>query len=148
MRPIPPLTLSATGAYSNGRITEAFATAGGALGQGDTLPYDPKWTGSLSAEYRAALTNDWTGYLSSTLRYSDARNAVFNSSKIAPNYVLPSYGLLDMHLGAETHGYTVDLFVRNLTNERAQLAANTFFDLAEVTVARPRTFGVAFNARY
>ena len=148
LRPIPPLTISATGAYSNGRITEAFTTAGGALGDGDTLPYDPKWTGSLSAEYRRPVTSDVTGYVSGTLRYSDSRDAVFASSKIGPNYVLPSYGLFDLHLGADTGRFTVDVFMKNVTNERAQLAANTFFDIAEVTVARPRTIGIALTAKY
>ena len=148
LRPIPPLTISATGAYSNGRIRDAFSTAGGALGRGDMLPYDPKWTGSLSAEYRTPITDSVTGYLSGALRYSDSRNAVFTSSTIAPNYVMPSYGLLDIHVGADRGNYTFDLFAKNISNERAQLAANTFFDLAEVTVARPRTIGIAFTAKY
>ncbi len=148
LRPIPPLTISATGAYSNGRIREAFSTAGGALGRDDTLPYDPKWTGSLSAEYRTALTQTWNGYLSGTLRYSDSRNAIFASNTATPNYVMPSYGLLDIHVGAERGNYMVDVFAKNVNNEHAQLAANTFFGLAEVTVARPRTIGIAFTAKY
>jgi hypothetical protein len=37
----------------------------------------------------------------------------------------------------------IELFVRNVTDNRAQLAANPFYNLAEVTVARPRTIGLA-----
>jgi outer membrane receptor protein involved in Fe transport len=61
---------------------------------------------------------------------------------------LPSYNLLDLHAGAKHGIYTIDLFVKNVTDQRAQLAAQTGQGIAEVTVARPRTIGIALTANY
>ncbi len=148
LRPVPQLTLAATGAYSDSRVNSVTPAGVTALAVGDPLPYNPKFSGSLSAEYRAQIANDLTGYGSAVYRYSGARHAVFSSSQFAPDYVMPAYSLLDLHVGVEKGPYVVDLFVKNVTDERAQIAANTFFNLAEVTVARPRTFGIAITARY
>ena len=148
LRPIPQLTLSATYAYSDAEITRADPAATGILAKGDRLPYDPRSSGSVSAEYRAPLVGDWTGYASGALRYNGPRDSVFRSSAATLDYRLPSYTLLDLHAGVERGPYAVDLFIKNVTDERAQLAANPFFNLAEVIVQRPRTVGLAVTLRY
>lgn len=148
LRPVPPLTLSATFAYSDGKILTANPVTVGTLAVGDPLPYNPRTSGSFSAEYRKPVFGDVEGYLSGTARYSDDRDSVFRSRTVSPVYRLPAYGLLDLRTGIQNPRYMLELFVRNVTDNRAQLAANPFYNLAEVTVARPRTFGLAATLKY
>ena len=148
LRPIPQLTLGATVAYSDGKVTEANPAAVGSLAKDDPLPYNPKFSGSLSAQYQVALNTEWNGYASATERLVGSRHSAFASSTAFPDYILPSYNLLDLHAGAKHGIYTIDLFVKNVTDQRAQLAAQTGQGLAEITVARPRTIGIALTANY
>lgn len=148
LRPIPQLTLGATFAYSDGKVTEANPAAAGSLAKDDPLPDDPRFSGSLSAQYQVALNTEWNGYASATERLVGARHSAFASSTAFPDYVLPSYNQLDVHAGAKHGIYTLDLFVKNVTDQRAQLAAQTGQGIAEVTVARPRTIGLALTASY
>lgn len=148
LRPIPPLTLSGTFAYSDGKILTANPVTVGTLAAGDPLPYDPRTSGSFSAEYRKPVFGDFEGYLAGMVRYSDDRYSVFRSRTVSPVYRLPAYGMLDLRTGIQSPRYSVELFVRNVTDKRAQLAANPFYNLAEVTVARPRTIGLAATVKY
>ena len=146
MRPVPPLTLTATFAYAKGNIIRSDPRAASALVKGDSLPYSPRTSGSLSAEYKTPLSGDWSAYGSGAFRFSAARNSLFASNPL--NYRMPSYQLLDLHAGVENSSYTVDLFVRNVTDSRAQTATNSFYGLNEVTVQRPRTYGIGITAKF
>lgn len=148
LRPTPEWTLRATAAYSDGEITNGSTAARSSLAEGDALPYNPKTSASAFAEYRRPMFGQWEGYASGSVRYASSRDATFKSRTSGPTYELPSYTLADLHAGIENDQYTFDVFVKNATDERAQLAANPFYNIGEVTVARPRTFGVVATLRY
>lgn len=148
LRPAPRLTLNATFAYSDGKILTARPVTIGTLAAGDPLPYDPRTSGSLSAEYRAPAFGDFEGYLTGSVRYTDDRYAVFRSRTVSPTYRLPAYALADLRAGIQNARLDLEVFVRNLADDRAQLAANPFYNIAEVTVARPRTIGLAATIKY
>jgi len=147
LRPIPQLTLAATLALSHGNITSATAAAATSLATGDPLPYNPSASGSVSAEYRAPVFGNWQGYGSAVARLAGSRWNTFRSVQ-GGAYLMPSYGLVDVHAGLENPRYSIDLFIKNLADERAQLSANTAYSIGEVTVARPRTFGIAATIKY
>lgn len=148
LRPVPQLTLNATFAYSDGKIVTARPVTVGTLAPGDPLPYDPRTSGSLSAEYRAPAFGGFEGYLAGSVRYSDDRYSVFRSRTVSPTYRLPAYALADLRAGIQNPKLDLEVFVRNVTDNRAQLAANPFYNIAEVTVARPRTIGLAATIKY
>ncbi|MGV3480471.1 MAG: TonB-dependent receptor [Sphingobium sp.] len=147
LRPIAGLSLSGTLAYSDSRITRVSPAAGIAA-VGDPLPYNPRWSGSLSAEYRATVDGRWQAVARGTARFVGARNSSPRSSLAFPNYVLPAYSLFDVHAGLESDHVDIDLFVRNLTDRRAQLAAFTQLGINQVTVQQPRTIGAAITFKY
>ena len=147
LRPARPLSLSATFAYSKGNIIRSDPRAAGALTQGDALPYNPEFSGSLSAEYRVPLAAaGWDAFGSAAARYSGPRYSLFPSNPLT--YKMPSYELLDLHLGVENQRLTAELFVRNVTDSRAQTATNSFYGINEVTIQRPRTYGVGVTAKF
>jgi len=147
LRPVEGVSLSGTLAYSDSRITRVSPAAGIAA-VGDPLPYNPRWSGSLSAEYRAPVGARWQAVARGSARFVGPRNSSPQSSLAFPNYVLPGYSLFDLHAGLESDHVDIDLFVRNLTDKRAQLAAFTQLGVNQVTVQQPRTIGAAVTFKY
>lgn len=148
LRPVTSLTLTGTMAYSNGRITKVNPSAAGAAGVGNILPYNPRWSGSVLADYHFPTGATWQGVLGGTARFVDKRHSSLKSNLQIPDYVLPSYSLFDVHVGLQSEKLDIDLFLRNLTNKRAQLGAFTAYGLTEVNIQRPRTLGAAVTVRY
>ncbi len=148
LRPTPALTLGATLAYSNGRITKGAATAAGAVTDGDRLPFNPTWSGSVSADYRTPLNDVLTGHVGATGCFASSQGATFRGNSVNPSYLMPHYALFDLRAGIEAERYSVDFFVRNVTDKRAQLSSVTTATFAEVFLQRPRTFGITLTGRY
>ena len=148
LRPIERLTLNATVAESHAHIVGTNSDAAGAVGVGDPLPYDPEWSGSLAADYHVPVWREWDGDFGATYRYDGSRHSGFASSIEIPDYVLPSYSLLDLRAGLESDRVDLSLYVDNVSNEHAQLAATTAFGPTEVTVQRPRTIGATATVRF
>lgn len=148
LRPVDGLSLSGTLAFSDSKVTRVNAAAAGIAQVGDTLPYNPRWSGSLSAEYRAPVDGRWQAVARGSARFVGSRNSSPQSSVAFPNYVLPGYSLFDVHAGMESEHVDIDLFVRNLTDKRAQLAAYTQLGPNQITVQQPRTIGAAVTFKY
>lgn len=83
-----------------------------------------------------------------TARFTGARNSSPESSLGFPNYVLPAYSLFDLHAGLESDRVNIDLFVKNISDKRAQLAAFTQLGINQITVQQPRTIGAAVTFKY
>ena len=148
LRPTDELTLRGTFAYSKGKITSAAASAATALADGDPLPYNPKTSGSFFAEYRTPVSDDWSIYANGLARFTGSRFSTFRSRTTAPGYILPPYALVDLHAGLDSDNYTIDLFVKNLTDKRAQQSAITTGGIGEINIQRPRTIGVAGTVKF
>ena len=148
LEPIRALSVRLTLAAAHGQITQADTAAAGALAVGDRLPYDPRWSGSLSADYHVHAWGDWQADFGSTATYDGVRHSGFSSSVQIPDYVLPSYTLLDLRAGLSDGRTDVMLYVNNVTNDRAELAATTAFGPTEITIQRPRTVGALVTLHF
>lgn len=148
VRPFAPLTLDATLAESHAQIVSTNRDAAGAVAAGNPLPYDPRWSGSLSADYRVPLRREWTADFGATARFDGSRHSGFASSAQIPDYVLPSYSLLDLRAGIANDHTDLTLYVDNVTNDRAELAATTAFGPTEITLERPRTIGALVTIHF
>ncbi len=63
-------------------------------------------------------------------------------------YVQDDYVLLDLAVGMRSDTWGAELFVNNVTNERAELHVDTLQYIPKVVTNRPRTFGVRFSYDY
>ena len=63
-------------------------------------------------------------------------------------YVQDDYVLLDMAVGFRSDTWGAELFVNNVTDERAELHIDTLQYVPKVVTNRPRTFGVRFSYDY
>ena len=71
----------------------------------------------------------------------------------APQIEHPSYNVGDLRFGVDHPKWSLQLYVNNLTDERAVLFANPyemdyFYGRSRVTVNRPRSFGIRWIQRF
>jgi outer membrane receptor protein involved in Fe transport len=90
------LSLSGNIAYNDAVTRDAMAAVGAVAG--DRLPYSPRWSGALSADYTLELGEGLSASVGGGLRYASSRNAFYSASVPAP-VVLPSYTLFDLRAG-------------------------------------------------
>jgi iron complex outermembrane receptor protein len=148
-RPASGLTVAAWLTYNNAKLKDDIITGAGTIGlKGDPLPNAPKWSGSISAEYKWPLREGLEGFVGGDARYNGARDATPRHNVVyLPNYHLPSYVLGDLRAGLRYAHYELTLFARNVGNARAQIG-ETSNGSAFVILQRPRTIGASLAAKF
>ena len=147
-KPIEGLSLTATVAYDDAHLTQNVITPAGVIGlKGDQLPNAPKWMESVSAEYTWPLADRLDGFVGGAVHAVDARYWVPESTTLFPQYQMPSYVTGDLRAGVRSGRTELQVFVRNLGDERAQ-TANSAYGLNFVTLSRPRTIGAAVSTKF
>jgi iron complex outermembrane receptor protein len=148
----PGLTVGGNIAYVDAHLDQSVPSVGGL--SGNPLPLSAKWGGALFTNYVFPLVGDWNGFAGGTAHASTSRNISFpdGSSAQNPNFKLEPYLLADIRAGIQNDRYTVTVFVDNVSDSRAQLSAlstdEVVANVAEVSVERPRTFGVRLDAKF
>ena len=123
IEPLRGLSLRATGAYTNSRLTSAAPAAGGL--NGDRMPFSPQWTGSLVADYRFAERDGWRPFMGVSWNYIGQRVSNFsdhqppNPTDLPSNKVtVPGYSTVNLHLGVDVHRLRLMLYAKNIGNAR------------------------------
>lgn len=111
--PIAGFTMAFNGAYTDAYLTQP--TPASVNGQvGDRLPSSPLWETSTSIDYERALLGSYSGFAGLDWRFSGSRYADFEGT--GPRQEMPSYEVVDLHAGVETSIWSVELYVKNLSN--------------------------------
>lgn len=142
------LTLRASGAFTDAKLTSAVPALGLAQG-GDRLPFSARFNTALSATYGFNVGSQSTGALTVSDTWLGDRTTGYKGSVIAPYYRLPGYNTADLDLAFYMpHGIEVDAFLHNMFDKVGQVSAltdaNEFDPAAPVPVvlSQPRTIGV------
>ncbi len=137
----------ARGFVIDGNLSFIDATLGRALplptvgAKGDALPFTPRWSGQISAEYEFALGGDWTGTTGGDFRYIGDRQSGFAEEVGEPRFQLPAYNVVDLHAGVRKDGLSLNFYVKNIGNNIGQENGFILGPIVQVSVIRPRTFG-------
>jgi iron complex outermembrane recepter protein len=121
----------------------------------DRLPYSPRFSASLSADQNFQISSQWTGFVGGTVAYVGQRFGDFPSQATSLRSVFPSYTTLDLRAGALTGPWTLNLFARNVTNERGVLTSRSLLG-AQATLdgpyitnfIPPRTIGLSVSRAF
>jgi len=144
--PLHGLTLSANTAFTDAVLTREAPS--GTYGKaGDRLPYSPRWSAYLSADYIYPLTASLNGNLGGGMVYVGDRQSSFTSSASVPRFDLRAYTTAELHAGIQSLDWNVNLYVKNLTDAKGYLSAMaqnvaTGVSSYGLAVIQPRTFGV------
>ena len=151
LAPSDGLSFSATGAYTDATLTTDAPAAGGL--DGDRLPYVPRWSGSLSAEYSFPLGETSKAYFGGSANYIGDRRSDYSNR--FPK-MLPSYTTFSLRGGVEFGELSLSVFAKNLTDERGFLSvsalglapSNTPGAVYGASLIQPRTFGAEVAMRF
>jgi iron complex outermembrane recepter protein len=150
-RPVNGLEFGLNLSTSDAHLTSP-APDGIAGATGDRLPYSPRISGSATVDYSRGLFGDWVGTVGGDYSYQGDRFTDFQPSFTVPRVDLPSYRIIDLHLGIENERYAVNMFVKNVANERGFLSSDPLalnhLGPQAVTVTVPRLVGVSLLAKF
>lgn len=119
------------------------------------LPYYPDRSWSTYLEYSRNL--GWfgggDGYV--RLQHSDTGESLnqLTDSFNSPRLTQGNYAITDLKIGYTTQGWTTQLFINNLSDERGitfndSFGLDAFFGRSAQTVIRPRNMGVSFRKHF
>jgi iron complex outermembrane recepter protein len=145
--PISGLRLSSSLSLMEAKLTEDVPPVFGL--SGDNIPFTPKMTGSLAADYSWDLGQGRIS-VGASWRYVGKQHVVFSHQPVAglvPTLTapeLPAYQLLDLRTSYNWDRWTLSLFVKNALNERAPINYNATLIAPNITtgVAGPASIGV------
>lgn len=141
-RPLPGLSIEAWGAYDNAVLTQAFPTNSPVYGvPGDRLPYAARYSGSLSLNQDFPVLESLAGFVGGQVSYVGDSVGVFVASPHRQNF--PAYTRVDLHAGMKFESWTANLYVNNVTDERALVNGGIgyFYPAARIYIT-PRTVGL------
>ena len=136
---LPGLTVSGGFSWLDTEITESFVT--NFVNEGDELAFAPEFQANINARYEWDLVSGKLAHVMSYVSYSDEVNTDIVE---ANSITLDSWTLWGATAGISDDQWTAEVYVENLTDERAEISGNAIFNRARVTVARPRTIGLRF----
>ncbi len=143
------LTLGIGFGYVDAHITEQGP---GTPQQAGSPVYEvPKVTAATNLEYERALTAGWAGFARADYAHIGSSYSA-NNDVISPRY-RSGYNLADLRLGGRNERYEVALFVKNLTNQHANLGDAILIGSEEpghprFVISTPRTIGVEGRMRF
>jgi iron complex outermembrane receptor protein len=153
LRPAPGLTLSANGAYTNAKLKDDTPPETGGFA-GDPLPWVPKWSGTIHADYETPLSTNLGGFVGASVNWVGKRNAEFTERNPDGSLIrIPGYTQVDLRGGVNAGQFSIEAFVHNLFDKKGITDAFGFDQgasfpagAAGVGVIRPRTIGLTLTA--
>ncbi len=136
------LTLSASGAYTDARLTSPYCGVEDASGNpitqcpgpidpagplapsGAQLPVTPKFKGNATARYTFEW-GEWNGHLQGTVIYQDAVWPDLRTEDRQVDGRMGGYTTADFSFGVERDGKTIELFVKNAFDTHAEVTRYT-----------------------
>ena len=166
MRPTPGFEVSANIAYTRANLRDD-TTANGGLNlagglAGDDLPFVPRWSGNVSADYRWAV-GDSTAFVGGDVHLQDDQKAGFDADYRAAfgrQITLDGYATVNLRAGADIGNFTIQVYARNLSDSQGLINAAGYptavpagiggnnIPLLRATSIRPRTLGATVGVRF
>ena len=139
--PTSNFKVTGTIAYQDAEISEAEPVLG--ANEGERLPNVPLWTAGLNADYEFA-TGNLRPTIGARLLYVDDRTTGFGD--LAPT--LPEYTTVDLYAGLQFEAVGVQLYIRNLLDERGQVSLMLPQFGPRIAVLEPLTIGINLTTRF
>lgn len=111
---------------------------------GENLSFAPEFQGNLNARYEW-LVDGMTAHVMGNVAHSgESYSDIISINRD----VIQAWTMLGVTAGLTTDTWGAELFVDNLTDERAEISRNYVNDRERVTYARPRTMGMRISYNF
>lgn len=144
------LTIYGAASYNDTELTSVdpgFAIV--VQDEGNPLPLTPEFQGNLRARYTWTMAAGMDAYWQLSGKYADeALNSIVDTPE-EPNTYQDSYAIFNGSVGLNSpDGWGAELYVRNLSDERAELHINRQDFIERTTTNRPRTIGLRIKYEF
>jgi len=118
------------------------------------LPEVPKWSGAVTADYSFTAFGGRAAHVGAGWRYVDERQSEVVTLTNNLAYRLPEYDVVDLNADVQFDAVSVNVFVKNLTDERAFTGGGTTVDglnfpvRLDLNVLQPRTVGLSVDVQF
>ena len=142
--PTDNLTIAAAISLNDTEITNDVSKTVPIVDIGSALPLSPE------RQYNIRIRKDGTfkGMNSYTQVAYKSATDTYNSFESAKVLEQPEYHVLDLAFGFTVNETDVEFFIRNATDERANLYYNDQDDIPRITTNRPRNMGVRVARKF
>ena len=166
LRPTTGFEVTANMAYTRANLRDDTVVPGGlnlAGGvAGDDLPFVPRWSGTVSADYRWEM-GDTALYVGGDVHLQDDQRGGFSAAYRATygrQITLDGYSTVNLRAGAEFGAFTVQLYARNLLDSQGLINASDYPVVLPTVIGgtgatlingssiRPRTLGAVVGVRF
>jgi iron complex outermembrane receptor protein len=148
-RLLPDLTFGLSVGYEDAHITEQGP--GTPQVAGSPVYQVPDLTVASNLEYQRPLTAAWVGFARGDFSHIGSSYSANNDVQ-SPRF-RSGYSLADLRFGARNERYEVTLFIKNLTNERANLGDAILIGSENpghprFVISAPRTAGIEARSKF
>jgi iron complex outermembrane recepter protein len=143
------LTLTANAGGEHAYITSSSNTVTAQVGQ-DVL-YTPKMTANVTANYTWVLSDTTNAFLLADYEYTGKSFGSFIVSTPDapdPSYIDPAYSVVNLNIGVTRGPLEISVFAKNLLNNDTILQSPTINSVTMGYTLRPRTVGIALQAKF
>jgi outer membrane receptor protein involved in Fe transport len=155
-QPMHGLTIVANAGYTNARIVEANPAAEAATGAspGEQLPLNPKFAGSISADYYFDAGKDVRPTFGATLKYQGKKHSAYPGSPTDPDIIIPDFAAFDLRAGADIGTFNIQLRCENVFNASGIATISSYKVLGNpasptfISYIRPRTFSITVGKTF
>jgi iron complex outermembrane receptor protein len=145
----PDWTVTAAFNFNQAELAADLLVGSNLSPDGTALPNVPDFKGNLTSRYNVVIGgyNSFAqivySYVGET--YSDIYKYKTSDVNLDLRDVNNSYSIVNLSAGIDMDGWGVNMYVDNLTDERAQLSRGGASYDSTVTVNRPRNVGIRFH---
>ncbi len=138
------LTLSGGFSMLDSEVTDVLIPTNDVV-RGSELAFAPELQANLQARYEWAVGSGMIAHVMPHLAYSDE---VYTDIISINRMKLDSWTMVGITAGVSNDQWTAELYVDNLTDERAEVSGNFNYDRERITVSRPMTTGFRFSYHF
>ena len=109
---------------------------------GTELAFAPGFQGNVSARKEWGMSSGNTGHFQAQLTVSDDSVSDVMEPNKAPQ---DSYSMMNIRAGVSNDAWMAEVYIDNVTDERAEIANTFVFDRQRVGIVRPTTVGLRFK---
>lgn len=141
---IEGLTISASVSVLDTEITKTLTTSGDVVA-GDSLAFAPELQGNLQARYEWQTDSGMTAHIMPHMAHSaESYSDIIRINRDR----IQGWTMLGLTAGVTTDSWGAELYINNLTDERAEMSRNYINDRERVSYAAPRTLGVRMSYNF
>ena len=144
VRPLNALTLQVAVGYTNATLTQPIAGLG--VQQGTPVEGVPRWNGTVSGDYEHELNASLTGFLRLNYNYTGSSHGALLTTDA--DYNRPDYSLVGGSIGVIRSDWEMQLYAKNLFNDRKIIQTPDHATLPVGYPLTPRTIGLSVSGRF